>query len=229
MVSLSRLAHLVLGATVASLCLAAPALAAPAVALDQACYAHLPGRGSEPIVATLTGGTPGAGFLLTARGKGGQAAGSTSGTFDAAGNAVAQIDGIRPPSGTTKPTKGQEIQVVVQEDGGAETPGATALVTNIAMQVSPRPRNPRLARRVRVSAGRAFARKTLYGFVTKPGSGRVLRRIRLGRANVCGFASTRAVVAPRGQGGGSYVLYVNAGPRLDKERAVGFGFRIVRF
>lgn len=229
MVSLPRLVHLVLGAAVAALCLAATASAAPVVALDQACYAHLPGRGSEPVVATITGGTPGAGFVLTARGRGGQAVGSTSGTFDGAGNAVAQIDGIRPPSGTTKPTKGQQIQVFVQEDGGAETPAATARVTNISMRVSPKPRNPRLARRVRVSAGRAFARRTLYGFVTKPGSGRVLRRIRLGRANVCGFASTRAVVAPRGQGGGSYVLYVNAGPRLDKDRAIAFGFRIIRF
>ena len=66
---------------------------------------------------------------------------------------------------------------------------------------------------MRVSAGRAFARKTLYGFVTKPGSGKVLRRVKLGKANVCGYVKTKEVVAPRGSGGGNYVLYVNAGPR----------------
>ena len=169
--------------------------------------------------------------MLTARGKGGGNAGSTSGTFDAAGNALAQIDGVTPPSGTTQPTKGQELLFSIQDlgAGGADTPVAEALITNISMQVAAKPRNPRLRRKIRVSAGRAFARKTLYGFITKPGSGRVLRRIRLGRANACGYASTRAVVAPRGEGAGSYVLYVNAGPRLDKDRAVGFTFRIIRF
>lgn len=220
-----------LAAAAASLSVAGTASAAPVVTLDQACYAHLPGRGSEPILASITGGTPGGEFVLTARGKGGGTAGSTSGTFDPAGNAVAQIDGVTPPSGTTQPTKGQELQFFIQDlgAGGADTPVAEALITNISMQVAAKPRNPRLRRKIRVSAGRAFARKTLYGFVTKPGSGRVLRRIRLGRANVCGFVSTRAVVAPRGQGAGNFVLFVNAGPRLDKDRAVGFTFRIFRF
>ena len=228
---MARLHRLLLAATVplaVSLSIAGTASAAPAVTLDQTCYAHLPGRGSEPIVASITGGTPGAEFVLTARGKGGGTAGSTSGTFDAAGNAVARIDGVTPPSGTTQPTKGQELQLFIQEAGGAETPVAETLITNIALQIAAKPRNPRLRRKIRVSAGRAFARRTLYGFVTKPGSGRVLRRIRLGRANVCGYAAARAVVAPRGRGTGSYVLFVNAGPRLDKDRAVGFPFRIVR-
>ena len=63
--------------------------------------------------------------------------------------------------------------------------------------------------------------------MTKPGSGRVLRRVRLGGANACGYVRTRAVVAPRGRGGGSYVLYVNAGRRLNKNKAVAFGFRII--
>ena len=225
-----RLPRVLFAATASSLLIAGSASAAPVVTLDQACYAHLPGRGSEPITANITGGTPGAEFVLTARGKDGGTAGSTSGTFDAAGNAFAQLDGVSPPSGTTKPTKGQTLQLSIQDfgAGGADTPVATALITNIAMQVAAKPRNPRLRRTIRVSAGRAFARKKLFGFVTKPGSGRVLRRIKLGRANVCGFASTRAVVAPRGQGSGSFRLYVNAGRRLDKPRAVAFSFRIIR-
>ncbi|HEV2815080.1 MAG TPA: hypothetical protein VGW10_17625 [Solirubrobacteraceae bacterium] len=226
-----RLPRLLLAAIAMSLSVAGTASAAPVVTLDQACYAHLPGRGSQPIVATITGGTPGAEFVLTARGKGGGTAGSASGTFDPAGNAVAQIDGATPPSGTTRPTKGQVLELFIQDLGadGADTPVGTTLITTIAMQVAAKPRNPQARRRIRVSAGRAFAGKILYGFVTKPGSGRVLRRIRLGRANVCGFVSTRATVAPRGRGAGSYVLFVNAGRRLDKPRAIAFTFRIIRF
>jgi hypothetical protein len=227
---MERLSRLLVASAALTLSIAGTASAAPAVVLDAPCYAHLPGEGSEPIRATITGGTPGADFALTAKGKGGQTAGSTSGTFDGAGNAVAQIDGVQPPSGTTQPSKGQALQISIQDfgAGGAETPVASTLVTNISMQVSAKPRNPQRRRKVRVSAGRAFAGKTLYGFVTKPGAGRVLRRVKLGKANVCGYASTKAVVAPRGGGAGSYVLYVNAGPRLNKRRAISFSFRIFR-
>src|SRR5688500_1680790 len=107
MVRLPRLLVAAAAPLAVSLSIAGTAAAAPAVTLDQACYAHLPGRGSEPILASLTGGPPGGECLLTARGKGGGTAGSTSGTFDDAGNAVARIDNVAPPSGTTQPTKGQ--------------------------------------------------------------------------------------------------------------------------
>src|SRR5215212_8870405 len=133
-----RLPRLLAASAALTLCIAPAASAAPAVALDAACYAHLPGEGSQPIVASITGGTPGADFALTAKGKGGQTAGSTSGTFDEAGNAVAQIDGVQPPSGTTQPSKGQALDIAIQDfgAGGAETPVASTLVTNISMQVS---------------------------------------------------------------------------------------------
>ena len=210
----------------------AAASAAPAVTLDRPCYAHVPTRGSEPIVATITGGTPGADFLLAATvpGKGTGSAGSTSGTFDAAGNATAQITDVSPPSGTIDPTKGQQVQLSIQDfgAGGAETPVGTALVTNIAITVSSRPRNPRARRLLRVSGGGTFAGKSLYGFVVKPGSSHVLRRFRVGKGNVCGYASTRAVVGPRSFRPGSYRVYVNAGKRLNKPFAVSYGFRITR-
>ena len=227
---MARPRFLLLAVVVVSLSSATTATAAPVVTLDQACYAHVPGGGSQPIVATITGGTPGADFALTARGRNGPA-GSTTGTFDSAGNATAQIDGISPPSGTDRPTRGETVDLSIQDfgAGGATTPAGSTLVTNIALAVAERPRNPRLPRGVRVSAGRAFAGRTLYGFVTKPGARRVLRRIRLGRANVCGYVQKLAVVAPRGRGGGSYRLYVNAGPRLRKARAIAVSFRIIRF
>src|SRR3712207_3715713 len=148
---MARLLRPLLIATALSLAVVSTASAAPAVTLDAACYAHLPGGGSEPIVATITGGTPGADFTLTARGKGGGATvGSTSGTFDAAGNAVAQIEGVTPPSGTTRPTKGQPVDISIQDfgAGGADTPVASTLVTTLTMAVGAKPRNPRRPRRV---------------------------------------------------------------------------------
>ena len=208
----------------------ATASAAPTVTVDRQCYGHLPTRGSEPISAVVRGGTPGADFNLLARGRRGNVVGSTSGTFDAAGEATAQIIGVRPPSGTTKPTKGEKITFAVQDTGTqTETASGSALVTTISMTVSAKPRNPRLARTIKVSGGRVFARKSLSGFVTKPGSGKVLRKVRIGKANVCGYASTKQVVAPVGAGAGNFRLYVNPGARLDKPNAVYFSFRIFRF
>ena len=208
----------------------ATATAAPSVEVDRACYAHLAGRGSEPVTAVVNGGTPGADFTLLARGRSGQVVGSATGTFDAAGVGQTQILGIRPPSGTTRPSKGEPVTFAVQDRGtGAETPSGSALVTTIAMSISSKPRNPRLARVIKVSGGGVFAGKTLNGFVTKPGSGKVLRKIRIGKASQCGYVSTKQVVAPRGAGTGQFQLHVNAGPRLDKANALSFSFRIFRF
>lgn len=216
-------------AVTAFFALAASASAAPTVTVDRSCYAHLPAGGSEPIGAVVTGGTPGADFNLLARGRGGQTVASTSGTFDAAGTASARILGVRPPSGTIKPAKGERITFAVQDTGTQiETPSGSALVTTISMSVSSTPRDPKLARTIKVSGGRVFARRSLSGFITKPGSGKVLRTVRLGKANVCGFASKKRVVAPRGAGSGSFRIYVNPGRKLDKQNAVYFSFRIFR-
>ena len=227
----SRLAALAIALAALSI-VPATASATPAVLLDRPCYAHLPTSGSEPIAATITGGTPGAGFLLSVAGPGKAtgSSGSVSGTFDAAGNATAQITGVTPPSGTIDPTKGEQVRLTLQDfgAGGAETAVGNALVTTIAIAVSSTPRSPRAHRLLRVSAGGAFAGKVLYGFITKPGSSRVLRRFRIGKANVCGYASTRAVVAPRSFRAGAYRVYVNAGKKLDKPHALGYSFTITQ-
>ena len=224
--------------TIAGLLVAAGALiAAPSASaavtatLDQACYTHVPTQGSDPIVATLTGGTPGAGFVLAAQapGKPTGSSGSASGTFDAAGNATAQITDISPPSGTIGPTRGQAVSLTVQDfgAGGAEQPVGQTLVTNLALSVASRPTSPRAHRRVSVS-GRPFAGQRLYGFVVKGTSRRVLRRLSLGTANECGFVTSRQIVAPRSFAPGSYRLYVNVGRTLDKSRALGSRFSITR-
>ena len=219
-------------ATLASLVAASAAAAAPTVTLDRACYAHVPTKGSQPIIAQLAGGTPGANFVLnaTAPGKGLGSAGSTSGVFDAAGNARAEIDDIFPPSGTIDPDKGEPVQISIEDfgAGGVDTPLATTLVTTISMSVSSRPRSPHRKRRLRVSGGDFFAGRTLYGFITKPKSRHVLRRFKVGKANVCGFASTRAIVAPRSFRAGSYRVWVNAGRKLNRKFGIAYGFRITR-
>lgn len=211
---------------------AAPAAAGAAtVTVDKPCYGKIPLGGSEPVVATITGGTPGGRFQLIFSVPGGASgsAGSQSGDFDAAGNAVVTYQGIRPPRTTIDPSKGQTIDVSVTDfaAGGVEQPSGSFKVTTIALDVATRPGNPRAKRAVKVS-GTPFANRVVYGFITKPGSSKVLKRFRIGKGNVCGYAERRAVVAPTRYRTGNYRLYVNAGPKLDKPRAISSAFRIFR-
>jgi hypothetical protein len=223
-----------LAATVgAVVSLAVPASAAAVTGTISApCYTHIPTKGSQPVVVSLTGGTPGAGYVLSATvpGKGTGSAGSTDGNFDAAGNAVAQITDVFPPNGTINPTKGQQIQISVEDFGAptpVDTPIGTTLITTLAIDVANKPTNPHKARRVRVS-GAPFAGQRVYGFVVKGKSKHVLRRVSLGKANVCGFVSRKVLVAPRPFRYGRFRLYVNAGHKLNKSQALGFSFRIFR-
>jgi hypothetical protein len=216
----------------------APAAAVPASALavtgsaNKACYSHVPTKGSEPVVVSLTGGVPGAGFIVAATipGKGWGSAGSADGTYDAVGNATVQITDITTPSGTIDPVRGGTIALSVRDftaAGQADTQLGTVLVTNLAIKVASKPTSPRKRRRVTVS-GTPFANQRLYGFVVKGKSRHVLHRFSLGRANVCGFASKNALVAPTPLRYGRFRLYVNPGKQLDKATSLGYRFRIYR-
>jgi len=218
-------------ATGAVLMFAAPTSAlAVTGTIGKPCYSHIPTQGSEPVVVTLTGGTPGAGFVMaaTAPGKGLGSQGSASGDFDAAGNATATINNISPPNGTIGPTKGQPVVISVKDFG---TPGppdvvlGTTLVTNLTVNFASQPRSPRARRAVSVS-GTPFAGQPMFGFVVRGTTSRVLRRFSLGTANACGFASRKAVLASKNFKLGSYRLYVNAGNKLVKDKAVYIGFRV---
>lgn len=221
-----------LAVSTAAALLAIPA-AAQAVTLtpSKGCYTNVPTRGGEPLVTTLTGGTPGGRFQVAATvpGKGTGSAGSISGNFDAAGNAVAAIPNPGMPRTTIDPSEGQTLRLSVQDYGsGAPAVEAGAVkITTLAIDVSSRPRSPRRRRSVRVSGG-PFAGQTLYGFVVKPNGRRVLRRVRLGRTNGCGYVSHRSVVAPRSFRRGNYRFYVNAGRTLRKSRAIYTSFSIGR-
>lgn len=202
-------------------------------AVNQRCYTHVPTKGSQPIVVTMTAGPPGAGYVVAATvpGKGLGSAGSSSGQFDAAGNAQTAITDVFPPNGTIDPTRGQRINLSVRIfPVGANTfdvPIGPTLVTTLSMKIGSRPISPRKPRPVRVS-GTPFAGHKVYGFVTNRGGTRVLRRVYLGRGDVCGYTTRKAIVAPHNVRPGTYRFYINAGKRLEKKRAISESFRIFR-
>jgi hypothetical protein len=216
----------------AALLLAAPAAASAVTGtISKPCYSHVPTKGTEPIGVTLTGGTPGAPFLVaaTAPGKELGSAGSASGDFDAAGNAVTQITDVFPPSGSINPIRGEPLVVSVKDYGGAavDTPIGTTLITNLTMDISSTPRRIKAHRKITVS-GTPFAGQALYAFVVHGTGSKVLRRISLGTADVCGYVAGTGIVAPKSYQTGSYRLYVNAGPALNKNLALFFSFKIFR-
>jgi len=224
----------VLAAGALSLSSGAVASAALTGSVGKPCYLHVPARGTEPIVVTLAGGTPGGHFIVnaTAPGKGLGSAGSADGDFDASGNGTAQLTDVFPPSGSIGPIKGEPLVLSARDFGtgavSVETPIAQTLITNLAMDVSSTPRNPRKARAIAVS-GTLFAGRQLYGFVVKGKSPKVLRRLSLGTADGCGYLKSKGVVAPKSFRHGSYRFYVNAGPKLNKALAIGSAFRIGAF
>lgn len=224
---------LLVGAGAAAALLATPASAlAVTGTISKPCYSHVVGGGTEPVVVNLTGGTPGARFLVAATvpHKGLGSAGSNGGTFDAAGNGVATITDVFPSPSTINPTAGRPVDISVQDYGTPNPPdvpiGSTR-ITNFTMNVSTKPRSPRAHRDISVS-GTAFANQTLYGFITKPSSSRVLLRIPLGRGNVCGYVKASRVVAPRNFHTGTYRLWINAGNKLNKAKAIYSSFSISR-
>ncbi|WP_026911586.1 hypothetical protein [Patulibacter minatonensis] len=213
---------------------AVPTVASAAtIAPSAPCYAsqYRPtsagGTQYQPITGTITGGTPGGRFQIS--GVGGKA-GFQSGNFDAAGNATYTLSEGFSTAGIY-PSAGRTVKLEVKEFGasGTLTTGTTSIKTStIAIDVALRPRSPRSKRVVRVSAP-AFAGQKLYGFIVRGKSGKkVLRKFSLGTGNTCGYARTRAVVAPRNYATGNYYLYINAGSKLNKDKAIGNGFRIRR-
>lgn len=223
----------VLGALAGAAVLFASPVAATAATgtIAKPCYTHVPTQHTEPVVVALTGGTPNAPFVVsaTAPGKDKGSAGSASGTFDAAGNGTATINDVFPPSGSIKPIKGEPIVLSVADfgAGGVDTPFGQTLITNLQLDVSTTPRSPRAKRNITVS-GTPFASQAIYGFVVKGTNPKVLRKIKLGTADGCGYLRSKGVVAPKSFRRGTYRLYVNAGPTLNKLLAIGFSFRITR-
>jgi hypothetical protein len=219
-----------LGACVTIL-LALPASASAITAtVNQRCYTDVPTKGSQPVVVSVAGGTPGATFQVNATipGKGTGSDGFQDGTFDANGDGTVTIDDVTPPSGTIDPTRGQTVLLSVEDFGTAnpqDVPVGQTLVTTYALSVSDKPTDPH-ARRVITISGTPFAGRRLWGFVTTSRGTKVLHRFPLGTGDVCGYVRSKAVVAPPDFRVGTYRLYVNAGRRLDKPQAIDVSFQI---
>lgn len=229
------------GAIVAVAALAAPMAASAGSAQAaitasglQRCYSGVPLHQQATITAQFAGGTPGDTFMFiaTVPGKGSGSAGSSDGdtTFDALGNGTASITNVFPPGDAIGPLAGRKVNLSVEDFGAAgdvTTQLGSVLISNIALDVSETPRSPRKKRMIKLS-GTPFAGKKVYGFVTNKKGTKVLHRFYVGRGNVCGYTKRKTSLFPKHYKRGSYRLYVNAGKKLNKKRALGEKFSITR-
>ena len=206
--------------------------AAIAAAPFARCYSAFASAGAT-IAVNLTGGTPGDAYQVTATypGQGAGSAGSASSTtpFASDGTGSITLTGVFPRN-TQVPSKGELVDLAVTDfnaNGTTTTPLGSVRITNLALNISAKPTNPRKAREVVVS-GSPFAGKPLYGFVTNKRATKVLRRFYLGRGNVCGYTARKAIVAPKTFAFGSYRIFINAGKKLDKPFAISEAFSLVR-
>ncbi|WP_249010692.1 hypothetical protein [Conexibacter sp. DBS9H8] len=223
------------GALTAAAGLAVPASARAAVTIGPLapCYQAVPPHGVTAIHVRLSGGGASDNFVLDATipGQGLGSAGSTDGTFGATGAADTTLTDVYPPGNPIGPIPGRRVNLSVQDfgpNGTVTTELGSVLLTTLALKVASTPTRPYQARQVAVS-GVALADKRIYGFVTNRRGTRVLRRVYLGRGNVCGYVSHRAIVAPAHKAAGTYRFYVNAGPRLNRRDSLSEAFQITVF
>ena len=219
-----------LALAVTGVALAVPAAAsAGTITFDRACYVHVPnGTGqTTPINVAISGGTPGADFQVVLNGG---KSGSQTGTFDAAGNGVAQITSVFPPSGSIEPLSGDTIPVTVHDFGsGQDIAAGSTLITNAAIQVATKPTNPYRKRVIRVSGlTPVFGAGPLYASFVSGYSGRhVVKTVKLGTPNGCGYLRTKKVLPPR-HGVHKWAMYVHVGRSLDKSKSLKYPFRVFR-
>ncbi len=194
------------------------------------CYARVPTQGAEPLTFALAGGTPNTRFLLS--GVDGKA-GSISGTFDAVGNAAAVIPDGFGSGPSIGPSKGRTITMQVQEYPVGAPSGVTGAVnvkvTNVAMDIALKRRQPFSRAVWRVSGLTPIVGPgTLYASYVRGTKGKkVVKRIRLGRPNACGYLRVRKM-APPSRSFGTWTIYVHVGKKLDKSKSISSRIRTYR-
>ena len=205
---------------------AAPVLSAPLAP----CYTALPPKGVPSIPVSVSGGVAGDPLLIEISDpKGGLGSlGSEAGTFDSNGNGSATLTDIYPPDGESiNPSPGKVADVAVTEtmsDGSQPTTQlGTTLITNRALSLGFTYLGDNKAHDVSVS-GTQFANQSLYGFVVH--NGKVVKRVSLGKANVCGYTQRDFVLVPKHTPTGKYIFYVNAGTKLDPKAAISQAYRV---
>ncbi len=206
---------------------AAPALSAPLAP----CYTTALPKGVPSIPVSLSGGGASDMFTLAISDpKGAEGSlGSTSGTFDGNGNGSATLTNIYPPKENTDPSPGQAVNLSVTDFAadGTETDTAigSTLITNRALNLGFSYIGGNTAKEISVS-GTQFANQALYGFIVH--KGKVVKRISLGKANVCGFTQRKYLLIPKHAALGKYIFYVNAGPKLNKAAAISKAYGVER-
>ncbi|MBF6620172.1 MAG: hypothetical protein ITG02_08060 [Patulibacter sp.] len=191
------------------------------------CYARVPTEGAEPLTFSLTGGNPNTRFLLY--GVDGKAS-SVSGTFDAAGNASAVIPNGFGSGRSIGPSKGRTIPMEIKEypigAPSAVTGTAKVKVTNVAMDIDLKRRSPFSKATWKVSGLTPIVGKgTLYASYIRGTKGsKVVKRIKLGKPNACGYLRTRKVAPPARQFR-TWTIYVHVGKKLDKSKSISSRLR----
>lgn len=225
-----------LAASGVALGLVLPAAAsAGTLTTNQGCYTHVPlaktSVKTQPIVVSITGGTPGANFQVRAGRKvadGGS--GSTTGTFDGAGNAQAAIADVFPPSGSISALKGDTVHLAVHDFAtGADIATGTTKITNAAIDVARKPTSPYRTRTIRVSGlTPLYGGGTLYGSYVSGRTGKkVVKRVKLGHPNACGYLKVKRVLPPR-RGPHTWTLFVHKGKALKKSQSLAYSFKVYR-
>jgi hypothetical protein len=208
--------------------LATPTLAAPLAA----CYEAPAPHPIASIGVSLTGGGPGDTFQFSF-GKntpGDGSYGFASGTFDASGNSTVSVTNVFPPT-VDAPTAGNKIYAWTTEISAADgtntvTALGSTLVTNRAIDLGPAFVDGSKPRFV-TSSGLALANQKVYGFIVH--RSKVVRRIYLGKGNVCGYTRAKLVLIPKNSAQGAYIFYANAGPKLNKKTAISKSYSVERF
>lgn len=191
------------------------------------CYARVPTQGAEPLTFNLSGGNANTRFLLS--GVDG-AASSVSGTFDAAGNAAAVIPDGFGSGPSIGPSKGRKITMQVQEFPVGAPSGVTGTtqvtVTNVAMDIKLKRRQPFSKATWTVSGLTPIVGPgTLYASYIRGTKGsKVVKRIKLGRPNACGYLRVKKVAPPARQFR-TWTIYVHVGKKLDKKKAISSRIR----
>lgn len=194
------------------------------------CYARIPTEGAEPLTFNLAGGNPNTRFLLS--GVDG-AASSVSGTFDAAGNAAAAIPNGFGSGRSIGPSKGRTIPMQIQEYPIGAPSGVTGTtnvtVTNVAMDIKLKRRSPFSKATWTVSGLTPIVGPgTLYASYIRGTKGsKVVKRIKLGTPNACGYLRVRKVAPPARQFR-TWTIYVHVGKKLDKSKSISSRLRTYR-
>lgn len=216
---------LVAVAPAAALAVGVPATASAAtIAPTKACYTNVPTKQSENITFTISGGTPGGRFQVAV-----ESYGVLSGNFDGAGNATPTLSG-KFGMGTIGPVSGKTFPVTLTEytaSGPAVTGTTTVKATNAALDIARKPTNPFRKRTWRVSGlSPLFGGGRLYASYVngKGSSSKVVKRVRLGSPNACGYLKVKRLLPPK-RAYRTWTVFVHVGPSLDKNKSLAFNFR----